>query len=56
MDKNYKNIKIKTNENIDNIIEIEDNPGPMEETLTYEFKYDLNKFKKYLHNINKKRK
>lgn len=56
MDKNYKNVKIKTNENIDNVVEIEDNPGPMEETLTYEYNYDIRKFNKYKEKLMKKRK
>lgn len=56
MDKNYKTVKIKTKKNIDNVVEIEDNPGPMEESLTYEYNYDLNKFKKYNEKIRQKRK
>lgn len=56
MDKNYKNIKIKTNENVDNTLELESSPGPMEEPLVYEFNYDLKKFKKYNKMLRLKRK
>ena len=56
MNKNYKTVKIKTKKNIDNVVEIEDNPGPMEESLTYEYNYDLNQFKKYNEKIRQKRK